>query len=95
MQKLINAVWVDCTEEDLAVGDIYRIPVGDGGWQQQTYTAEPDKSVIERQWRDSELSRTDKLIILPDYPIDLRAYRMELRDYPQQSDFPNGTRPTL
>ncbi len=38
MQKLINGVWVDCTQLDLIAGDEYRIPVGDGGWQQQVYS---------------------------------------------------------
>ena len=49
----------------------------------------------ERNWRDAEIERTDKLVILPDYPAvdDLLLYRMELRDYPAQTDFPNGTRP--
>jgi len=43
MQKSINGVWTDCVEADLIAGDIYRIPVGDGGWQQQTYvTPNPD-----------------------------------------------------
>jgi len=41
MQKLISGVWIECTEEDLVAGDIYRIPVGDGGWQQQVYS-EPE-----------------------------------------------------
>lgn len=39
MQKLIDGVWVDCTEGDLIYGDIYRISVG-GGWQQQEYKEE-------------------------------------------------------
>ena len=95
MQKLIDGVWVDCTEEDLIVGDVYRITVGNGGWQQQTYTAGLDKSTIERQWRDSELLRTDEFVKLPDYPIDLLPYRMELRNYPTKFDFPNGDRPTV
>lgn len=38
MQKLINGLWVDCTQDDLVDGDIYRISVGNGGWQQQQYT---------------------------------------------------------
>jgi hypothetical protein len=44
MQKLVNGEWVDCAQEDLVAGDIYRISVG-GGWQQQAYqdpTPEPD-----------------------------------------------------
>ena len=60
-------------------------------------TVSPDelKAESERSWRDSELSRTDKLVMLPDYPDDLLTYRAELRDYPAQTGFPNGTRPTL
>ncbi len=55
----------------------------------------PTKEDIERQWRDSELLRTDELVKLPDYPVDLSPYRAALRDYPQQPDFPNGVRPSL
>lgn len=55
----------------------------------------PTKEDTERQWRDGELVRTDELVKLPDYPVDLLPYRAELRDYPQQADFPNGTRPAL
>lgn len=94
MQKLVNDEWVDCIQDDLNAGDVYRIPVGDGGWQQQTYQ-EPNKSDTERQWRDSEILRTDKLIVLPDYPIDLSAYRESLREYPQQPDFPDCDRPSI
>ncbi len=53
------------------------------------------KETLERQWRDSELLRTDELVKLPDYPVDLLPYRQLLRDYPQQPDFPNVTRPTI
>jgi len=52
----------------------------------------------ERSWRDAELAKTDiDIYKLEDAGLDAtayRAYRMALRDYPQQSDFPNGTRPT-
>jgi len=54
-----------------------------------------DKALVERQWRDSELLRTDALIMLPDYPMDLTAYRAALRAYPDAVDFPDGERPTL
>lgn len=53
------------------------------------------KEDIERSWRDSELLRTDELVKLPDYPVDLLSYRQLLRDYPQQPDFPSGSRPAL
>jgi len=94
MQKLINDVWTDSALESLVEGDDYRISVGDGGWQQQVYLPEKKES-IERRWRDSELLITDELVKLPDYPVNLLPYRAELRDYPAQSDFPNGTRPTI
>lgn len=94
MQKLINDVWTDSTLENLVEGDDYRLSVGDGGWQRQIYLPEK-KEDTERRWRDSELLRTDELVKLPDYPIDLLPYRTALRDYPEQPDFPNGQRPAL
>lgn len=47
-------------------------------------------------WRDSELFRTDSLMLLPDYPYkeQLTAYRQALRDWPATEDFPD-TRPEL
>jgi hypothetical protein len=58
-----------------------------------------DLANTERSWRDAELAKTDVDIYkLEDAGLDAtghRAYRMALREYPQQSDFPNGTRPTL
>lgn len=77
------------------VGEEYLTIKPSGGSSKQVYTGEPDKSITERQWRDSELLRTDKLIILPDYPVDLLPYRMKLRDYPDKFDFPNGDRPAM
>ena len=49
-----------------------------------------------RDWRDSELFRTDGLIVLPDYPDTsaLTTYRQKLRDWPSTGDFPD-TKPTL
>jgi len=54
---------------------------------------EKAKIYTERQWRNSELLRTDDLVSLPDYPVELLSYRSALRDYPAQTDFPNGERP--
>lgn len=53
-------------------------------------------AVNGREWRDSELLRTDPLILLPDYPYKegLTVYRQALRDWPSTSDFPE-IRPTL
>lgn len=54
------------------------------------------KIEAERRWRNEELSRTDSLMILPDYPQKeaLTVYRQELRDWPSTDQFPD-TRPQL
>ena len=54
------------------------------------------KIVRQREWRDSELTRTDVLSLLADHPqkTEIAAYRVKLRDWPSTSDFPL-TRPTL
>ena len=54
-----------------------------------------DKTVLEKAWRDSELKASDFIVPLTDHPQHsaYMTYRQELRDYPLQSDFPNGTRP--
>ena len=51
---------------------------------------------IEKNWRNSELAKTDTLYPLDDYPDKdkLKTYRQTLRDWPSTSDFPD-TRPTL
>ena len=62
----------------------------------------PESGAVEepveepRDWRNSELSRTDILMLLPDHPDkdNLTTYRQELRDWPSAGDFP-GTKPTL
>ena len=54
------------------------------------------KDEAEKIWRDSELLRTDSIMLLPDYPHStrLKAYRKKLRNYPSSSNFPNGERPS-
>ncbi len=54
-----------------------------------------EKIEEERQWRDVELKNTDWIVPVTDHPQHAAylAYRQELRDYPSQPDFPNGTRP--
>jgi len=56
-----------------------------------------EKTTQEKQWRDSELERTDKLASIKDYPYYYAtiSYRENLRDYPTSVDFPNGERPAL
>lgn len=54
------------------------------------------KIEAERRWRNEELSRTDSLALLPDYPYkeQLLSYRQALRDWPNTTDFPD-TRPVM
>ena len=74
----------------------------DGIWTQQweVYSLSDNEINIvkeqARQWRDSELERTDAYAVLPDYPNKeaLLTYRQALRDWPATEDFPE-TRPTL
>ena len=49
-----------------------------------------------RDWRNSELNRTDTLSLLTDFPkkTELAAYRVKLRDWPSTSDFPD-TQPVM
>jgi hypothetical protein len=50
------------------------------------------KNIIasEQYWVNSELKRTDILVILPDYPYtsELITYRQELRDYDLEGNRP-------
>ena len=52
------------------------------------------KKEAEREWRNSELERTDIFATVSDYPhtTELTAYRTALRDWPATDDFPD-TRP--
>ena len=43
MQRIINEIWTDCSEADLAAGEQYRVSVGQGGWQQQCYILPVEK----------------------------------------------------
>jgi len=54
-----------------------------------------EKTAEEKEWRDRELKKSDFIVSLTDHPqhAAYMIYRQELRDYPAQEDFPNGTRP--
>ena len=68
------------------------------GSTEKKYFWEPiiePKEEGERRWRDSQLNASDFIVPLTDHPqhAAYMTYRQELRDYPAQADFPNGTRP--
>ena len=82
--------------------------IGDLDWAKSVYPDHTCEVVDEptsedqtteqqaREWRDSELVRTDSLFGLTDHPDHSKIvdYRKALRDWPSTSDFPD-TKPTL
>ena len=61
-------------------------------WQSAPVNAE----IAAREWRDIELSNSDFIVPLTDYPnySDWIAYRSALRAWPSTTSFP-ATKPTL
>jgi len=82
--------------------------IGDLDWAKSVYPDHTCEVVDEptsedqtteqqaREWRNSELVRTDSLFGLTDHPDHSKIvdYRKALRDWPSTSDFPD-TLPTL
>jgi len=100
--KIIN---LSNPDQDPVTGDFVRYEYEDGASLEIQYR-EPKpplteeklqeiKAIQEREWRNSELAATDWIVQIPDHPKKLAytAYRKQLRDYPNQPDFPNGERP--
>ena len=95
-QILIDGDWAEVDESyELSVGELYRIEVCKGGYQTQRYSLPPTLETQERNWRDSELLRTDQIMLISDHSkiTEITTYRQALRDYPASKDFPNGSRP--
>ena len=85
-----------------AIGNILNTIIADESFVSKHYEffekhSRDDGEFITSQteWRDSELLRTDSLMLLPDYPYkdELTIYRQALRDWPSTEDFPE-TRPS-
>ena len=81
---------VNVTGQEAAIGHSY----ANGVFAAPVKTLE-EKTAEEKQWRDYELKSSDFIVPLTDHPkhAAYMTYRQELRDYPAQQDFPNGTRP--
>ena len=81
---------VNVTGQKVGIGHTY----ANGVFAAPVKTLE-EKSAEEKQWRDSELQASDFIVPLTDHPqhAAYMTYRQELRDYPAQQDFQNGTRP--
>ena len=91
-QTLVDDVWVT---QDPTDGQSYRKLMDGFAFEIGTYSV-PSADVEARQWRDAELSATDKASQTPDWPNrdNILLYRTALRDWPSTEDFPN-TRPVL
>ena len=81
---------VNVTGQEVSIGFTY----SNGVFAAPVKTLE-EKTAEEKRWRDDELKASDFIVPLTDHPqhAAYMTYRQELRDYPAQSDFPNGTRP--
>jgi len=81
---------VNVTGQEVGIGHTYN----NGVFAAPVKTLE-EKTAEEKAWRDNELQASDFIVPLTDHPqhAAYMTYRQELRDYPAQSDFPNGTRP--
>jgi hypothetical protein len=81
---------VNVTGQEVSIGYTY----ANGVFAAPVKTLE-EKTAEEKEWRDIELKASDFIVPLTDHPqhADYMTYRQELRDYPAQEDFPNGTRP--
>ena len=80
--------WAQATYPDHTCEDVTYVPT-------DAEIAEA-KEQEAREWRDSELTRTDPLSVLTDHPqkTEIAAYRTALRDWPSTDAFPD-TPPTL
>lgn len=81
-------------------GDKLKYIHSSGTIEIKTYTepyelTQEDIADNERRWRDGELKSTDWIVSVTDHPQhrEYLTYRQELRDYPEQVDFPNGDKP--
>lgn len=77
---------------------VYEYP--EGYFVEKTFYPYPempieDHKIIERSWRNEELKNTDWIVPITDHPKHslFLTYRQQLREYPEQEDFPTGTRP--
>lgn len=83
-------------------GDYVQYNYSNGGISKQVYhepeVVDNEAIAIEeaRNWRNTELIKTDYIIPLTDHPDHTAtlAYRIALRDWPSTSDFPD-TKPTI
>lgn len=61
----------------------------------QTHVRGKENLVEELNFFHQEITRTDNLVVLPDYPLrtEMIKYRQELREFINHPDFPEIERP--
>ena len=96
----LGVEYVNVTDTDVKKGDLYSGGVFESVAIKEQLPGDPEvltKEEEERAWRDSELTETDHIPSIADYPNfdNYIIYRQALRDYPDTEDFPNGDRPVL
>ena len=94
--ETLEETTINVTGQDVGVGFVYK----DDKFYNPVDLLEGEEVILykseqERKWRDRELKNSDWIVPLADHPqhAGYLTYRQELRDYPQQADFPNGDRP--
>ena len=80
--------------------DAIKKAISEGDTYEAVVPPEPTEEQIKfaaRLWRDNALSATDWVIPISDHPQRdaYIALRQNLRQWPETSEFPSGTRPTL
>lgn len=86
-----DLIWIECNDSEYGIGSLYQ----NGVFSNPEKQNEVDE--LERQWRDSELVRSDvELYKAQDSDpkssgsvADWRAYRKALRAWPESPLFPN------
>jgi len=98
-EKLGYEKVIDVTDIEVGIGYIYNV---DSTFSHPDTLLTPEeilakKVIEEKEWRDSELSKTDWIVPTIDHPKHSAylVYRQELRDYPSKEDFPNSERPQI
>jgi len=81
-------------------GDIIKETYSDGSFVKKQYHPKEEASVLSeseivemdaKKWRNSELTSTDYIVPLTDFPnySSWITYRQQLRDWPSTDDFPD------
>jgi len=100
MSNKFKISYADGTENTIVADeDFVKKIISDGDSYEAIVGAEPTNAEIEmnaRQWRNKQLSATDKYVSVTDHPdhTAIIQYRSDLRNWPSTESFPE-TKPTI